>query len=158
MIGFFVKTALHVDLSNLNRVRRTHFRQHARLREGTAVWKKKILLPGATWDLHGGTPKLMPNLRVSSESNLLSDNGRVERLSSQASSSRGRFELYGSTAEPAPNIVRSIEQTAIAAGCDSESSPLKSTSAIHKCASPLFSPETKKKWMRSGKNSARPIN
>jgi hypothetical protein len=114
-------------------------------KKGQPCEKKKIPLPGAIWDLHGGTPKLTPNLRVSSENNLFSDNGRVERLSSQASSSRERFELYGSTAEPAPNIVRSIEKTAVAAGCDSESSPLKSTSAMHKCSSPLFSPETKKK-------------
>ena len=113
--------------------------------KGEPCEKNKILLPGATWDLHSGTPELTANFRVSSESKSFSDYNIIERLSSQATSSRGRFQLYGSTAEPAPNIVRSIEQTAVAVGCDSESSPLKSTSEINECSSPWFSPETKTK-------------
>ena len=99
----------------------------------------KHTLLGASCHLRSGTAELEANLMALSETIFFSTEG----LSLQATSTAGGFQLCGSTAEPAP--VRSLEQTALAVRCDSESSPVKATSEINDGESPWFSPETKKK-------------
>ena len=113
-------------------------------RNGTPC-ESKLMLSGATCRLRSGITEFAANIRASLETNSCSAHGATKRLSLQATSSRGRFQLCSSTAEPAPNVIRSLEQTVHAVGRDSESSPLKSTSGIDEGHTPWFSPETKKK-------------
>lgn len=113
-------------------------------RNGTPC-ESKLMLSGAASYLRSRTTELAANIKASSETNSCSAHASTERLSLEATSSRERFHLRSSTAEPAPNVVCSLEQSVHAVGRDSESSPLKSTAGIDEGHTPWFSPETRKK-------------